>query len=336
MAIVVAYYDIKRWKQEKWFSSPVQSRNKPERLPLKNRPFLERSARLLLDGLCDLQLATGTAMVIAALTQIRTISYYHQQFVLNYWGLTLTSFWAAREAYTKDRSAKDRFTNYEVHLDRLRALVRVMAIIVNCVLSLLFQGIVLIRETKHWDYSNGDKCYRLGDYSGLAAAQFWIAGVSLFTFTQLLCFIPRINDLIERLSSKRYGFYSANERWWEEAKEWKCPRSRIQGLSEIVKLVLSALLRILVWFSIQILSLWTYGEGFYPLEVLIYVVVSIWSTADIIDLKRKNADLLSGPETTWAFGQVLSIVLLGVIIFNTIDAIKGKVLLNHKMFVTQY
>ncbi|KAN0076566.1 hypothetical protein V8E54_006708 [Elaphomyces granulatus] len=281
--------------------------------------FLEEFTRRLLDSLCDIQLTTGTAIVIAALTQIRTISYYHQQIVLNSWSLTLYSFRSARKAYSQDRSTS------------LPVLVRVAAIVINCILSLVLQSIIFIKETKDWDPSNGNKCYRIGDHSGFGGAIFWISGLSLFTLTQLLCFIPHAGRRISELfSSMRDGLYHNNKKWWNEAKEWmeakewNGSKSWIQGIFKVVKLVLSALLRTFGWVLMEILVFLTHCQGFYAFEVLAFVTISVWSTADIIDLKVKNAELLSGSETTWEFGQVLAITLLGMPIFTTIDAMKDN------------
>jgi hypothetical protein len=51
----------------------------------------------LLEYLCDLQLLTGTAIIIAALVQREALSFYHRAIILDYGWLVFNSFWAARQ-----------------------------------------------------------------------------------------------------------------------------------------------------------------------------------------------------------------------------------------------
>src|SRR6266498_3774369 len=162
MAVIAAFYDTRRWlkkrKQESSTSAPVSldhisivTSNRPSsivsnQIPSANsdqisrgasnqRPRLEIFARKLLDSLCDLQIITGVAIVIAGLVQMPEISYYHEQFVINYWTLTLNSFWAARPRYIyKDDKTRD-------YTKSLRTLIRVVTILLSCVLSVAFQGL---------------------------------------------------------------------------------------------------------------------------------------------------------------------------------------------------
>jgi len=60
---------------------------------------LEVIARQLLDALCDLQTITGLSILLAGLTQTPGITYYHQELVMDFWYLTLLSFWAARSEF---------------------------------------------------------------------------------------------------------------------------------------------------------------------------------------------------------------------------------------------
>ena len=53
-------------------------------------------AQLTLDILCELQVVTGISILVAGFVQINTMTFYHQQFVIDYWLLTLNPFWAAR------------------------------------------------------------------------------------------------------------------------------------------------------------------------------------------------------------------------------------------------
>jgi len=57
--------------------------------------------------------------------------------------------------------------------------------------------------------------------------------------------------------------------------------------------------------------------------VMAYFGFAAWSTYDIIDLKLSNAYLVQD-ESAWGFGQVLPVVLLGLIVLNMLDAAKGS------------
>jgi len=59
-------------------------------------PRTRKVAQSSLDILCDIQVITGTAIMIAGIAQRDSLTFYHQQFVMSYWFLTLNSFWAAR------------------------------------------------------------------------------------------------------------------------------------------------------------------------------------------------------------------------------------------------
>jgi hypothetical protein len=54
----------------------------------KQRPRSQKFAELTLDSLCDIQVVTGSAIIIAGLVEINTMTFYHQQLVMNDWFLT--------------------------------------------------------------------------------------------------------------------------------------------------------------------------------------------------------------------------------------------------------
>lgn len=50
----------------------------------KDHPRMKLFAKLSIDILCDIQVVTGTAIMISGLVRLQVMSFYHQQFVLNY------------------------------------------------------------------------------------------------------------------------------------------------------------------------------------------------------------------------------------------------------------
>jgi len=100
----------------------------------------------------------------------------------------------------------------------------------------------------------------------------------------------------------------------------------IQPFQFIVAFILYSL-PVLYWLFLRFLGLWSWGETTSALGnvlmVMAYFGFAAWSTHDIIDLKLSNAYLVQD-ESAWGFGQVLPIVLLGLIVLNMFDAAKGS------------
>ncbi|KAG9234999.1 hypothetical protein BJ875DRAFT_356265, partial [Amylocarpus encephaloides] len=114
-----------------------------------------------LDALCDLQICTGTAIVIAGFTQLGTMSRYHMVFILDYWSLTLNSFWAARAGYMLEDDMP-----YPA-----RGWIRRFMLFISRALSIVFQ-VVLIR--KEWDAQVSGQCYISHDRSTTKSDIFWV------------------------------------------------------------------------------------------------------------------------------------------------------------------
>ncbi|KAI9771722.1 MAG: hypothetical protein M1840_001938 [Geoglossum simile] len=65
---------------------------------VQNKKSCRRAGKLL-EPLADIQAVTRIAILISACAQGCAITFYHQELVLNYWALTIISFWAARPAF---------------------------------------------------------------------------------------------------------------------------------------------------------------------------------------------------------------------------------------------
>ncbi|QDS72477.1 hypothetical protein FKW77_009915 [Venturia effusa] len=101
-----------------------------------------------LGPLCDFQAFTGTAIIIAGFSQWQTISFYHESLVVTYWWLTLNSFFAGRMNYM------DINTDIAPKIVFMRRLL----VFTSCVLGIMFQCLVIVRENNHWD-DDLDGCY---------------------------------------------------------------------------------------------------------------------------------------------------------------------------------
>jgi hypothetical protein len=66
-----------------------------------------------------------------------------------------------------------------------------------------------------------------------------------------------------------------------------------------------------------------WGDDQSTVIVLALFGFAAWNTYDLIDLKFSNSYLVTD-ESDWGFGQVLPVVLLGLIILNMLDAVQGE------------
>jgi hypothetical protein len=100
----------------------------------------------------------------------------------------------------------------------------------------------------------------------------------------------------------------------------------IQPFQFIVTFILYSI-PVLYWLFLRFIGLWSWGETRSVLGnvlmVMAYCAFAAWNTYDIIDLKSSNAYLVQD-ESAWGFGQVLPVVLLGLIVLNMFDAAKGS------------
>jgi hypothetical protein len=101
------------------------------------------------------------------------------------------------------------------------------------------------------------------------------------------------------------------------------PKPRFsKPLQHLMEILLTTPL-IIRWLFIQFMTLTAGGDDKSVLLVLAYFGLAAWNTYGIIDLKMSNAHLIDGSESVWGFGQVLPVVLLGLVVMNVFDAAKG-------------
>ena len=299
-------------------------------LNLDKVAILRKVASRLLGSLCDLQVITGLGIVLAGLVQMPGISFYHESVVGSAWWLTLNSFFAARVDFMEDNAAKYG----------MRAIIRRSSVLISVILGTVFQCLTTSREQNDWDPFMSKRCYLFHDESWVWpwAGWFWVAGLALFGFCLLLSIIPwtraTIDGFIEILD---HGKQMCNLLWIRSAVELRGlqlssvqkhggPASRSLPLiaRPIAIFVFATLLMPLYWLSLQLLAVFSYGDGFYPVLMLFYIAFGIWNTFDILDVKLSNGPLIEGLETKWGFGQVLRLVLLVAIVYNAVDAFEGK------------
>ncbi|KAG0127099.1 hypothetical protein HOY82DRAFT_672276 [Tuber indicum] len=300
-----------------------------------NEPRLKTAADKLLETLCDLQLATGTGILIAGLAQGENLNFYHEAIIASYWNLTLNSFWAAQLSNKKYKDIKD-----------LPSFVRTSAIWCTVILSIFFQS----RQTLHnyprhgyWNPLDGDRCYRLNhDHSREGNAWLWIVGLSIYAFILSIRLLKHIStwywksirkkdDPLERLQENKSDYlwlnwifkwtwrifsFDALDKWLvgefkSDIDNWTPWKRRLYWVPEWI-------LRILGFALANFLAIWSFGSASFGMETLGILGYVSWATLDIIDAKVSNQDLVNN-EMSWGFGQILPMVLLGNITFSALD-----------------
>lgn len=324
---LILVYDELRWY--------IRERENPflmfDYSSLDRRPpptMLVRRVRKMLDALCDLQLITGTSILIAGLSQIETISFYHQNFVLNYWWLTLNSFWAARAWNTMG-----------TQMEYWRLWIRRFSLFVSSTLSVVFQFRVILREKYEWDALRSGYCYVTHDRSADANRWIWASGTALYALALLLSLSEPTTNWVRGLSEWQMGsvreLFSSLATRFNDIITLKSSITtgpwyiRVGAASmNVILLLAHSFITVVAWLLVQFLAIWSYGIGFYAFEVLIYIALSVWDTWNLIDWKMSNRILTvsqaprGNVEGTWGFGQILSLAVLYTIVLQMVDIMR--------------
>jgi len=143
----------------------------------------------LLHPVSDIQVVIGLASIVAGIGQWEHISFYHEQLISSYYGLTLNSFWAARIS----------FMNVDADDDIWAMFVRRAAILFSCILNVVWQFRIYYHETSGAWNDNGGPCYRFIDRSNpLFGLVFWNIGQVIFCIALASCMFEQtrwINEL---------------------------------------------------------------------------------------------------------------------------------------------
>lgn len=306
----------------------------------KKRSSLNIFSAKALDVLCDIQLVTGTGILIAALAQGERMTFYHQQFVMNYWFICLNSFWVARSGEMSQNEDDD--------FDEWHFWTRTTAILVSACLSIYYQIVTIPRQhwgaKGEWDPVKPGYCFLSHDTSSYEQQFLWIAG--LICYSAYLVFIlvsglASLTSLDPKLESQWKEFANNSNSKWKDLRsrvqtstQAFCrhensvnhvddPRPRDHGFSWLLMKIVKEVSYFVWGFSKQFLALWAWGDIHSPFIVAAYWGFTAWNTYDIIDLKHSNT-ILVADETKWGFGQVLPVVLLGLVVLNLMDAAQGE------------
>ena len=291
-------------------------------------PFVTFCRRLLYP-LCDIQIITGTAMVITGLATFPQITFYSEQFVVNYWWLTLNSLWVSRIDYTSSNAA----------YAGLRYDLRRVAIFASVLMSTIFQGLVAVRESRDWDPTVRGHCYVSTGLGGNDYGQnlFWLAGTALYGLILLATLTSGSRNWLDAKVMRRLEPSVVTMSGWVVesyadiqayvASQDRLHHSRVRRVVTVAVMTVKtgsyALAWLTWWFLVQFLSIWSSGNGSVAVELVVYSVFAGFATWWIIYLRIHNSTLASGSQDRWTFAQSLPIVLLILAAFYAADVWKG-------------
>lgn len=297
-----------------------------------SQPRLQLFSQMALDRLCDLQLVTGTAIIIAGIAELHHMSFYHQSLITSYWLLTLNSFWAARAGYLSSESyGHDRSFYFWT---------RWTFILISDLLSIYYQVVTTIEAANHWDSEESGHCYLSHEPSPTNAQWFWIVGIAFEVVYMLLYSIRQVARLLslERRWLKGFLDFIANtsndicdESQQRALEFWTAVEYHTQHWPTALQITLKILkfMSRMIWHIIwRILALWAWGDNGSVLIVVGYIGLAAWNTFDVIDTKLSNIGLVVGDESTWGFGQILPLGLLALICLDLLDILNSKFTLS--------
>ncbi|KAE8445340.1 hypothetical protein EG329_013462 [Mollisiaceae sp. DMI_Dod_QoI] len=257
---------------------------------------IQETTKWLLERNSDIQTATGISLLVSALAQEKTLSFYHLHLVYDTVSLVAISNCGAL-LFSLDSTAA--------------GIIRYVAIALWAILYLTYTSIFGVR-LKSWDYDNPGHCYNTNHLSAPTANHpyvdnIYIAVTCLYVFTTLLVAVMRFNYMVP-LELLRYGV----------AERGRVRKGGLRGLFLII----------LRGRSLKEGSLNEHKMSATTQYMLLGVAFAQFPlhTYTIFTLRRSNESLLNGShdEQTWGFSQVGAVVLLAPNLINITIAVKKQ------------
>lgn len=219
---------------------------------------------------------------------------------------------------------------------------RRLIVLCSTVLFTVFYAVMIDRVYEDWDSGVPGHCFNSNDMSARGSEWFWLGGLILFALTTLFTLFSPTNKVLSKWSERAEDlvdswFVSSIHEISSLRSKTLAPPGKLtqhgwtrDSISLIAKLIVAHALNMalflgafILWVIIQFISVWSFGDGVYALEVAFYFEMWAWGVYDIVGLKQSNKHLLETSETEWGFGQVLPLVLIGIVGFNFMTAYKG-------------
>jgi hypothetical protein len=282
-------------------------------------PFICSFASSFLQPLCDIQIVTGVAMLVSALAQLPRTTFYHEQFAVQFWWMTLNSFWVSRIDYSRNTP----------EMRTWRAHARRVSIWFSVVLSVVAQSIIAVREHSRWDPITSGRCY-VGSGTGSSFGQnlFWLAGTCIYALVlSISLFEPSRRWFDDRVNARLEPSILRMRSWARNSRAEKMrikqdltsPNRMWRLVIQDIKTLYYSLAWVVWWILVHFLSIWCAGNTSPTVELVTYSIFAGFLTWWIIFLKVQNLELIKGNEDRFTFGQVLPLILLVIIMFNSLD-----------------
>jgi len=324
----------------------------------REHPITMHMAKLSLDVLCDIQIVTGTAVIIAGMSRLSSMTAYHKQFVLDYWFLALISFWAARAGALNERTLQlaadeDEDDSATVNLvslsephgsasrpasltmqdsietyDSWHYWTRTAALFSTLVLASAYQSIVIVQERNDWNPVETGKCYIGHDSSKYEAQYLWLAGNIFYAAYLGVLLISgciwKDVTFIQALISRALLLHRKRISQLRVYRaSWLRRPSTIRVLQVMMYLLLGFPLFMVYIFSVFV-DVVAVGRSTSIWVVICYFGFATWNVYCIIDLKISNIGLVDEDEGVWGFGQVLTMSLLWLVVLGIGDSWRGE------------
>lgn len=291
----------------------------------RRRAQLYEFSTCALRPLRDLQLFSGSCIIIAGLVQLDTISLYHLDLVCNYWLLTFNSLWAAQTLSPERQTPRSRIREWIYDRGNLIRSFTLVAVAI----AIYVQSVYIMRLRDQWDPLAAGRCFRYADNSAWWSLWLWIAGLCCYEVAVMLSFTSVTEGWVDKISSnlskgERRSISTCRTLLELLVSERKPPsrpgasalekllgvaKSTVSTLYNLARLVIAAMLQIIFWSTRLFLAIVAIGDGNLHLAMLFYIAFCGWSAGNAIQDKRLNRELVQS-ETRWGFGQVVPMVLL--------------------------
>jgi hypothetical protein len=286
----------------------------------------------LLISLSDVQVFTGSAIIIAAFLQGPELSFYHEEIIVRYWYLIMNSLWATER---RAATAAGSVGGDDAVMDTIRKCLTLLALVP----FLAFDARELVRQSRDWDFLDGRRCYRYPEGYGFDDSgrniEEWVtmAGISFYAILLSLSIFKTQRKSLDSMSEKvQKRILELGDKAAEDLDELQTqpifrrgttnyPASRKslsipQTLRLFLSTILHATLALIAFITFQAFAIWCYADGYEPIQVSWYTYEAAKQTIALYKLKKWDRELIVGDESSWRFGQCLPLVMLGAMLFT--------------------
>ncbi|KAK5046368.1 hypothetical protein LTR84_008169 [Exophiala bonariae] len=263
-------------------------------------------------SLCDIQAFAGTAMLVIGITLRDSVSLYHQEFIIQYWWLTIDSLWAADFQY--DNGDEDGKIG-SLWFDRVHQFTRKSIVLLSVTLGIYHQSWLIWNEDDRWNPSDGKHCYRFIErWYWPLETWIWIVGLAFYALAHALIMFKQGNEQLEAfekaIARKRTSLQTSLRIRQRDLRDQigRCPRQPGQVFLTGIMLGVLRLFIFVFWLFVQIVTIWAWSDGDRLVHIVVYALFTMRNTQGLLSHRNLNAFIVKGQEKTLGFGQLLPII----------------------------